>query len=252
MAYSSRQMQCMNAMGLVAWTSKRATNSEPHIKSAEHSQAESSHEAAKLSANESIEPASSPIPAKANELGTLTSSAATKSELPDWISQLANGALVEFSHRGKMVSCTGNDNANLIVFCDHELTNANTGEATTMPLSNQCMQLFDLMMRSIGLARNNVRMGLVATPDSVPDSPSPASIVLPQCQAVLLLDGSTDSRSEMATQPDNGRMPQSQLPVWRIAHPQLLLDNPLLKRRAWNNLKAVKRALAKQNYVAEQ
>jgi hypothetical protein len=34
------------------------------------------------------------------------------------------------------------------------------------------------------------------------------------------------------------------LPAWRLPHPALLLSDPILKRQAWQILKAVRRVLA--------
>ena len=218
MAYSSRQLIGLKTMGLVAWSSGRAQ----HLTSA----------SIKVAASQST----------------------------DWVAHLAVQTLESFLYRGMMVDCIGVDSAPLIVICstvdvfgEPVATLGNAGDqsaanaAADKPMSAECMRLFDLMMRSIGVARNNVRLCEASHQTSATNVRNVAALITPQTKAVLLLDGSMATDGTSATSNDSARLPTSQLPVWRIPHPELLLSTPSLKRGAWESLKALRPVIALQD-----
>lgn len=239
-------------MGLVAWSSARAQ----HLGGDAHVVSTPNNVPAVETAIETtvVPPLTSP------------SNTVAASQPTDWVSHLAVQTLESFAYRGMMVDCIGVDSAPLIVICGAvdvfgepvpmpsnagDQSAANT--AGDKPMSGECMQLFDLMMRSIGVARNNFRLCEVSHQKLATNSRSVASLITPQTKAVLLLDGSmttcgsSSQDSSEAARDSCARLPTSQLPVWRIPHPGLLLSTPSLKRGAWENLKALRQVIALQD-----
>ena len=220
MSFSERQLHCMQAMGLVAWT--RGDDPKAFVASGKDEIAE--HAPA-------IGPAAMPVDIDA---------------VAEW---LVEQRLVTFNHRGARVNCSGSEQASLLVVCIHTDI-ASQDAASVQPLNAECTQLLKLMMRAIDLSMSDIRQCLVdagysdrslSTHDGSPEIID--AICTPSTRGVLLLD---PQYSEHAGQSgsDASRIPTSSLPLWRIPHPHCLLQNPTLKRCAWESLKVLKPALA--------
>ena len=172
--------------------------------------------------------------------------------MPDSIDAVAEWlveqSLVRFNHRGASVSCSGSEQASLLVVCLHADILSQDGQSV-QPLNAQCTQLLNLMMRAINLPMTSVRQCLVNVGQSGQSTPVHGSspdtidgICMPHTQGVLLLDPLYGERTRQSSA-DHCLIPTSSLPLWRIAHPECLLQNPALKRRAWESLKALKHVL---------
>ena len=162
--------------------------------------------------------------------------------LAEW---LEKQPLVTFAHRGKSVSWIGSEQATLAVVCMHE-EGLHDMQAATLPLPTDCAQLLDLMMRAIELPKNAIMQCVVnssadLSTDHQPGSQTLEKVVTPMIRGILVLD-IRDNWPDTPINTETSLMPVSSLPVWRIPHPQLLLTNPSLKRRAWETLKDLKRA----------
>ena len=231
MSYSARQQYCLNIMGLVAWTSVRrasgqampATSANTAV--AETLAAEAKHPAAR---------------------GCASHDCATLSQ---W---LVEQALVPFIYRGNSVSCIGSEQAILAVVCLHRHGMYN--EVTpALPLTQDCASLLNQMMRAIEMPAAAIRQCVICSPSDNEAASETASaipverrgqglelVVTPTVKAVLVLD---DVEQWHDADMDCAPLPGSSLPVWRIPHPRILLTDTSLKRRAWENLKALKQAL---------
>ena len=60
---------------------------------------------------------------------------------------------------------------------------------------------------------------------------------------LVLMNPWSFDRSDTAVEQHQSRLPESGLPLWRIAHPAILLDQPQLKRQAWQVLKRLRATL---------
>lgn len=235
-------MYGLKTMGLVAWSSAHSQRMDSHIPAVSVSLDGMQAQAIEAA----IEPA----------LTTVNDNPHTAQPL-DWVAQLAAQTLETFSYRGIMVDCIGVDTAPLMVVCSafDAIDEPEPSQSVDKPMTAECTQLFDLMMRSIGMARNNIRLCTASQQTSITDARSVASLLTPQTRAVLLLDASMASSGasgaafseSIERDTDSARLLPSQLPVWRIPHPELLLRTPSLKRLAWQNLKALRQAIALQD-----
>lgn len=166
--------------------------------------------------------------------------------LAEW---LVEQALVQFNHRGASVSFSGSEQASLLVVCVHATMNLQD-TASIQPLNAECTQLLKLMMRAIDLSMTEIRQCQVTAVGSVQSISNHDGsrdtidgVCTPHTQSVLLLDPQY-SESTHQSGSDACLMPTSSLPLWRIPHPDCLLQYPALKRHAWESLKALKQALA--------
>ena len=60
---------------------------------------------------------------------------------------------------------------------------------------------------------------------------------------LILMDPWSFDADDSAVKQHQSRLPDSGLPVWRIAHPALLLEQPQHKRQDWQVLKGVRAML---------
>ena len=242
MSYSARQQYCLNIMGLVAWSSSHRAITPTTLTTAANATVEK--KVAETGAEKNAEPVS------ANAGPTASNDCAALSQ---W---LVEQPLVPFVYRGNSVNCIGSEQAMLLVVClhKHEMDN----EATpVLPLSQDCASLLNQMIRAIEMPAATIRQCLIYSPGDNDTAAETASeeacaiaygrrgqglevVITPSVKAVLVLD--IAEQWEHANK-DYALLPGSSLPVWRIPHPQILLNNTSLKRRAWENLKALKQAL---------
>ena len=231
MSYSARQRYCLNIMGLVAWTrvhraSGQAMPATPtNVAVGETLAAEAKHPVLRDCAS--------------HDCATLS----------QW---LVEQPLVPFIYRGNSVSCIGSEQAILAVVClyRHEMYNEVT---PALPLAQDCESLLNQMMRAIELPAAAFRQCVIRSPgdNETVSETAPAipfdrrgegleAVITPTVKAVLVLD---DVEQWHDADMNDAPLPGSALPVWRIPHPRILLIDTSLKRRAWENLKALKQAL---------
>ena len=246
MSYSARQQYCLNIMGLVAWSSSHRAIAPATPATAANARVKKkvAETLAETGAEKNVETVSADAgPTASNDCAALS----------QW---LVEQPLVPFVYRGNSVSCIGSEQAMLLVVClyKHEMDN----EATpALPLAQDCASLLNQMMRAIEMPAATIRQCLIRSPGNNETAAETASeeasaipferrgqglevVITPSVKAVLVLD--IGEQWEHADR-DYALLPGSSLPVWRIPHPRILLNNTSLKRHAWENLKALKQAL---------
>lgn len=231
----------MQAMGLVAWTQHLDPVSAPLVSCG--------NAAAVPTPEDSSTVSDGPAGIADNSSAPVFNAAAMPFDIDALAEWLVEQALVQFNHRGTSVSFSGSEQASLLVVCVH--TDMNSQDAASIqPLNAQCTQLLKLMLQAIDLSMTDIRQCLVTAVDSVRSASdndgSPETIdglCTPHNKGVLLLDP-LYSESTHQSGSDACLIPTSSLPLWRIPHPDCLLQDPALKRHAWESLKAVKHALA--------
>ncbi|MFK7861096.1 MAG: hypothetical protein AB8B64_19925 [Granulosicoccus sp.] len=219
MSFTARQLHCLDAMGLVAWTSKKNSASE--------SEATTNTDAA-----DAAHLPGSPV---------TTTRPTTIDEQCQWLLGQPLSGLI---YKGSQMSCVGAEQAPLLVVCLH------MKESVQLPLSRECAQLFDLMMRAIDVPRVEFRQCAISIgPDPQVQSNTARvyldDILTPYTRAILMLDPSQGSDS-VPFSAYKTLLPPSSVPLWRIPHPDLLLTTPALKRHAWDGLKSLKQVLDDQ------
>lgn len=257
MSFSARQLQCLQAMGLVAWTSEQApvqlpanatlpdshllqVNTEPETPTTQMPQSVAVTPIAERASAITASDAQG-LPQAALAVAEAATDQLSLDDLAHW---LVTQPLVQFQHRGVSVNCLGPEQATLLVVCIAQPSLHNASEQ--LPIDSEGSALFDLMMRSINLSRNHYRQCVVAA-EQGEQAQSGASggvdtLCSAQTRAVLLLDpGIVEPVSD--AKGDHCLLPGLSLPLWRIPHPQQVLLTPLLKRRAWESLKNVQQAL---------
>jgi len=277
MAYSDRQVHCLNAMGLVAWVQRSS-------ESARCADTAYSEKVVGVDTNAAITPDNSTnnaslhdgsLPVHSSIDNTLAQDTIATTPEPEASSadnshtnpSLLNLPLSTFSYRSQQTTSIGVESASVLVV-------ALTGEAGVEPLDNQASQLFDLMIRAIKLPKNAVRICAVSshtvadlqqssdptssaatsnvhqeTHQTPPQQPVLSSLCADQIQAVLLLDPlaaqAAVTTSVSADVSESVSLSNRSLPVWRIVHPQVLLQAPEHKRQAWEVLKQLQRQLSR-------
>ena len=249
MRYSLRQQHCLKAMGLVAWTCGKRNKESLTGSTLAQSQ---SHNV--VPGNTAPENDSVTLDSKQTAHGFAEVAAAPDAQGDDGVSCASLAAWVEkqpllpFSYRGSQVSFVGAEQARLVVVCMHSEANEKMPDAS-LPLSSQCASLLDLMIRAIELPGAAIRQCVVSRSSNVGDVSETTeysgfdAVISPYVRAVLVLE-LHDIWQTTTVESDVASLPGSSLPIWRIPHPQILLDNSSLKRRAWENLKCVKKLLA--------
>lgn len=210
MAYTARQIHCLEAMGIVPWVSRSS---------------------AAESINES-HPAEDNLLAQ-RPLAKLPEPPNSESLPPDqW---LASQALSVFSHRGARLSSLGASSAMVVV-----VSVVSDPSVDKAPLDSRAAQLLDLMMRAIDISRAQFCTCAIGKPGvtSSAEGPMLSSVCSSSTRAILLLDPSPVQPVQFSVAINNAT-----LPVWSLLHPDSLLQNPEHKRHAWETLKALQRAL---------
>ena len=222
-------------MGIVPWVSRNSgyeTLLDKSIESAEYT-------------NEHALDTSVQAVDSSNQTRGLSRTAAT--DLPTDLHELGlwlpEQFLANFGYKGAVHTTLGHPDAPVLVVVQHQ--GQNDGE---LPLTGDAAQLFELMVRSVGLGRSDVRQcALVGNKISSDSQPTGVQTVheacTPQTRAILILLAMEDSDDPTADA-HHCRFAQSQLPAWRIAHPEILLQENQRKRQAWQALKALQHYLA--------
>lgn len=167
-------------------------------------------------------------------------------ELKHWLPQQSLGLL---SVRSQLQHIVGKPDAPLLVVVQSNLVSKTGQLPPSTPFSVDAAQLFDLMMRAIQVtlgARKVVHLASASESLSIaPAAQIPEvrvkDVCDPQTKAVLLLV--QDWNTYTAPIEDHFRLDQPALPVWRIPHPDLLLQQSQLKRQAWTSLQTLQAVL---------
>lgn len=184
----------------------------------------------------------------ASPSATQRSSATMPVNIESLAQWLAGQALSMFSYRGTSVNVVGPEQASLLVVCINRDAKSPTAP-DLQPLNAECAQLLKLMLQAINLSMTDIRQCLVSNAGSGHNGSGPGSpetiesLSTHHTRGILLLDPRYDSVISQSAS-DACLMPAISLPLWRIPHPDCLLQNPALKRSAWENLKALKQSLA--------
>ncbi len=213
MRFSARQQHCLNAMGIVPWVSRHAAEVVEV--------AEVAASAFTLAVEAEAQP-----PESAARLG-------------EWV---LSRALVPIHYRGSEFPVLGAAEASVLVIVEQA-----GSQPATAALEGDSARLFELMLRSIRLTARDTRQCIVSTEPAVrPDIGVAGAACTPQTRAVLLLmDPWPFDVTDTDVEQHIGRLPGSELPLWRMAHPQLLLEQPLLKRQSWQVLKSLQSVLTR-------
>ena len=227
-SFSERQQRCLEAMGIVPWVSR---NPEPEA-----------------AVDRALEPVITTDDHMAESLGQIIDSphvAATflPSDLQGLGLWLPRQPLANFGYKGAVHTVLGHPEASVLVVVQRHRQGV-----SELPLSGDAAQLFELMMRSIDLGRSDVRQCALADNAGPSDSQqtvfqSVGDACTPQTRAILLLSW-LEVNNDPSADAHHCRLAQSQLPVWRISHPDLLLQENQRKRQAWQVMKALQHYLA--------
>lgn len=211
MRFSARQQECLEAMGIVPWVSRYAA--------------------------EVAEVAEVAVAAFTPAVAVSTQPPESAARLGEWI---LSRALVPIHYRGSEFPVLGASEATVLVIVEQT-----DSQAATAALEGDSARLFELMLRAIQLTGRDTRQCIVSTePVAGPDLSVAGAACTPQTRAVLLLmDPWPFDITDTDVEQHYGRLPGSELPMWRIAHPKLLLAHPLLKRQVWQVLKSLQSVL---------
>ena len=243
MGYTVRQQHCLKAMGLVAWVHRESVKAEPPA-------AESSTAIENVSTSTSTGAQRSPESQNVGFPSDLTAQA-------QW---LVTQPLVSFNYRGQSVLSAGMSSSALLVVCLEPVDAAADATDTDqlLPLSAEAGQLFDLMMRAIGVSRSALVQCVVsmnktsADPSTTPAAEGASgsdnakyvqSLLAAGPRAVLVLDPTDPAAAASEINHQRCVLPDSSTALWRVPHPQLLLQTPMLKRQAWESLKGLQNEL---------
>jgi len=163
-------------------------------------------------------------------------------ELKQWLPSQAVGLL---SVRSMPLSFVGQAEAPLLVVVESTKSADLPQSPPTSPFKAESAQLFDLMMRSINITLGQRKLCYLSSETELmgaENSDNVMDLCVPQTRAVLLLVQDWNSLTVPVV--DHFRMDQPPLPVWRIPHPDLLLEFNQLKRQAWVSLQALQSVLS--------
>lgn len=229
MSFTERQRHCLDAMGIVAWVSDDNSVADLlPVPKMPDSDVGSVSDAAALRL---------PVRSSTDETMTNIAMPSAIDELANW---LVRQPLTMLTYKGRQANYIGSENAALVIVC------LQMEQSNQLPLSSECTQLFDLMMRAIDVPRTDFRQCSISTKPTNQDNAHDTAagvyledIFTPHTRAVLVLDPYVKSESDMP-QVHNTQLPSTSLPLWRIPHPDLLLKTPTLKRQAWEALKGLR------------
>ncbi len=190
------------------------------------------------------------VSASTNRSAIVESTTALPDEIAELSVVLPNRAIAAFEVRGSRQSCLGSREASVLVVVQPPAASPKVAE---LPLNNQETQLFELMLRAIGLTRKDTLQCILQTNDEgavasgieaggARSSETVETLSGNSVRTVLLLQKNIGN-SEVASD-HQFAFGSASLPAWRLPHPALLLSDPIQKRQAWQILKAVRRVLA--------
>jgi len=217
-------------MGLVAWVSRDASSQLPATAKAD----------ATLGAHLPVEAASPPQTHDSVTPGVARSEriepSATVSELAAW---LPTQTLSPVSAGGQTLFYRGIETAPLLVL---EESDVSTQAVAGHGMSSEGAKLFELMMRAIKVPATHRKLCLLACDSVAGRAVTTACVqemIYPDTRAVLYLSRRWESIHHCPTSEHHSRLVQSLLPVWRIPHPDVLLQRSDYKRQAWHCLQGL-------------
>lgn len=260
MSYTARQLRCLKAMGMVAWTCDTPSSVEimpvqalpsvsvlPEQAIVDPANSDPDPDPYLVQSAPDSAPDSAPVSSPDSEpLDPIsTSPPHAMPELAQW---LVEQNLASYSYRGSTVCVHGDEQSALLVVCLASKSQLDNAELP-LPLSAEAMRLCDLMLRAIDVQRTHIRMCAInpnELPASQPSQATPvlSSVVTASVRAVLVLDASMMQPSANVEM-DTAIVSGTSTPIVRIPHPDCLLQVPALKRCAWENLKSLKGMLDK-------
>jgi hypothetical protein len=241
-SFSARQQHCLEAMGIVPWVSKSellipvsgtiTTVSEPIAVPSL---------AAGVAVAASVEPLAT--------VNVIERPAFVPRPMPESIEELAlwlpSQPVGLLAVRSRYQRFVGQPEAPLLIVVEPAELTDSVQSAHTTPFNAEAAQLFDLMMRAINVTlgqRKLCHLSFVVDASDATETAYVMDLCVPQTKAVLLLVQDWDSLT--APVADHFRLDQPPLPVWRIPHPDLLLEFNQLKRQAWTSLQALQSVLS--------
>lgn len=249
MSFTERQQHCLEAMGLVAWVPRNPSPEALLEAPTEDTLKPTSSEGHILSSSLPADPGK-PVEMPGDKPGgKLSAMPSHMKELAAW---LPEQPLANFGYKGSTHTTLGHPEASVLIVVQRpghgQAQNNGEQNHSELPLAGDAAQLFELMMRSIGLGRSDVRQcalasGGVAAHDLGSVEQSVSTACTPHTRVILVLLAMEDSL-EVSADAHHCRLARSQLPVWRIAHPDMLLQENHRKRQAWQALKALQHYLA--------
>ena len=246
MSFSARQQHCLEAMGIVPWVSKLELPSPVPSPVPEAMTALS--EAVAEQVPQAAAQTAAAVAALSDEkvfkhpayvAGPMPSSV---EELKVW---LPCQPLSLLAVRSKHQAFVGQAEAPLLVVVDSANSTDTVQSPPATPFNAEAAQLFDLMMRAIKVTLGQRKLCHLSGGAEVPTATGSARVLdlcVPQTRAILLVVQDWNTLAEPVA--DHFRLDQPALPVWRIPHPDLLLEFNQLKRQAWTSLQALQSALA--------
>jgi len=207
MSFTARQQHCLEAMGLVPWVSSSQPVA-PEVLAA---------------------PVASPL---------VRSSGAAPADPQALSLWLPHQPFAPFLSSGRTRHFIGPEDAALLVIVE-------TGpDKVQQPLEGDAARLFDLMMRAISITRQKLRIGALDSEPSSLEQPCLTDLYNPQTKAVLVLLQNWDASDDLAPAThDSVQLVSPPCLMWRIPHPDVLLQRNQLKRQAWQSLQALQRVL---------
>jgi len=174
-------------------------------------------------------------PVASPALSPIVSPPADLQALSRW---LPHQPFAPFLSSGRTRHVIGPEDAALLVIVE-------TGPGTVQqPLEGDAARLFDLMMRAISVTRQKLRIGALASEPRLLEQPCLTDLYNRQTKAVLVLLQSWDASDDLAPATDDTvQLASPPCPLWRIPHPDVLLQRNQLKRQAWQSLQALQRVL---------
>lgn len=239
MGFSARQQQCLEAMGVVPWVTKSA-HQLPETTSVLSDSAVTANEPVKVQ-----------VPATDGSFGAQDKAACDVSactSMPESVEQLSlwlpSQPVKLLTVRSEQRSFVGQAEAPLLIIADSTHSAGSAEVPATQAFDMKAAQLFDLMMRAINVPLQQRKLCCLS--DTIETAGTTqgarvADLCIAQTQALLLLVQDWNSLTTPVM--DHFRLDQPSLPVWRIPHPNTLLEFNQLKRQAWKSLQALQAVL---------
>jgi hypothetical protein len=163
-------------------------------------------------------------------------------ELKVWLPSQPLGVLAVRSNHQAFI---GQAEAPLLVVVESADSKDSVQSPPTTPFNAEAAQLFDLMMRAMKVTLGQRKLCYLpggTDAASASESARVLDLCVPQTRAILLMVKDWNTLADPVT--DHFRLDQPALPVWRIPHPNLLLEFNQLKRQAWTSLQALQSTLS--------
>ena len=150
---------------------------------------------------------------------------------------LPSQPLAPFTYRERTLTRVGREDAPLLVVVERGVP------AEGLPLVDEAAELFERMLRAVGLARRDTRQCVLSAEPAPADADTVGAFALAPYRAALVLMQELDGELDGAA----CRFPLGEgaaaHPAWCVPHPDRLLLEPPRKAQAWQALKGLRRHL---------